>query len=69
MLTFTYVGPLEAVEVDEASGVRPGDTVEVTAERAPTFRAAPESWREVKSKPKKPRPGATDTPTENTEES
>ena len=36
MLTFTYVGPLEAVEVDEASGVRPGDTVDDHIHPAPS---------------------------------
>lgn len=62
---FEYLGPFDATEVDEGP-VAQGGTVEVTDERAPSF--ASESWREVK-KHKKPRPGAEDTPTENTEES
>lgn len=68
MPIFEYLGPFDAVEVDEAV-VHAGETVEVTDERADTFRHNPSSWGEVKKhKPKKPRPAAEDT-TENTEES
>lgn len=82
MPIFEYLGPFDAVEVDEAV-VHAGETVEVTDERADTFRLAIASWREIqrprrraRKKPAatrkraatKPRPAAEDT-TENTEES
>lgn len=47
MPIFEYLGPFDAVEVDEGS-VSLGDTVDVGDDRAETFRGAPESWSEVK---------------------
>lgn len=70
MPIFEYLGPFDSTEVDEQSDVRKGETVEVDADRAPTFEASPDSWREVKKhKPKQPRVDPEDVTPENTEES
>ena len=70
MRIFEYLGPFDSIEVDEQADLRKGETVEVSDERAETFEADPESWREAKKhKPKQPRTDPEATPAETTEES
>ena len=52
MPIFEYLGPFDDVEVDEAV-VHAGETVEVTDERADTFRLSPGSW--ARTPPRTPR--------------